>query len=84
MDAESSEDAVTKSLAMFDLNKRALIDLKNADEGAAFDWQPSAEPQVPRSRSEEERNQYIIRRAGLATARLRQSKTKSEKEQASR
>lgn len=44
IEANSPEEAVKMALAMFDRNKRSLIDLKSADEAAAVDWQPNAEP----------------------------------------
>lgn len=44
VEAGSPEEALKKALVMFEADKAALLESNTADEGAAFDWQPNAEP----------------------------------------
>lgn len=44
VEAENADEALAKAQAAFKADRRAVLVSGSADEGAAFDWQPTAEP----------------------------------------
>lgn len=50
VEAGSAEEALQNAMAAWGTNKRALIDRNSVDEGAAFDWQPTAELLTPNTK----------------------------------
>ena len=47
VDAETPKEAVAKAMEAWNADKRTLIVAGSEDEGAAFDWQPTAEAVGP-------------------------------------
>lgn len=47
VEAATAEQAINKALSAWEADKRALIVAGSEDEGAAYDWRPTAEAVGP-------------------------------------